>query len=114
MELFGMLGQTSIMGLLSLFVTLFPVAAGVAYMLKPTEQRLALVRPVSYAGFFSGLAGTALGLMNVLSMQWQMKPPPAFEVSAVGLAEALVTMFVASGCLTVTWLCVAVGMRRQS
>ena len=114
MELFGMLGQASIMALLSLLVTLFPLAAGLAYLLKPTEQRLALVRPVSLAGIFSGLAGTTLGLMNVLKMQWDMKPPPPFEIMAVGLAESLVTLFVAFGCLTVTWLCVAIGMRRQS
>ena len=112
MEVFGMLGEASLMALLSLLVALFPLAAGVAYLLKPTEQRLALVRPVSLAGLFSGLAGTMLGFMNVLKMQWDMKPPPAFEVSAVGLAEALVTLFVAFGSLTVTWLCVAIGMRR--
>jgi hypothetical protein len=81
-------------------------------MLKPTEQRLALVRPISLAGIFSGLAGTTLGFMNVLKMQWDTKPPPPLEVSAVGLAEALVTLFVAFGCLTIAWLCVAVGMRR--
>lgn len=113
MELFGMLGEASIMALLSLLVTLFPLVAGAAYMLKPTEQRLALVRPVSLAGLFSGLAGTTLGLINVLKMHWDMKPPPPFEVTSVGLAESLVTLFVAFGCLTVTWLCVAIGMRRQ-
>jgi hypothetical protein len=114
MEIFGMLSQASIMGILSLLVALFPLAAGVAYMLKPTEQRLALVRPISLAGIFSGLTGTTLGLMNVLKMQWNMKPPPAFELTAVGLAESLVTLFVAFGCLTVAWLCVAIGMRRHS
>ena len=114
MQLFGMLGQASIMALLSLLVALLPLAAGMAYLVKPTEQRLALVRPMSLAGMFSGLTGTTLGLMNVLKMQWDMKPPPPFEIMAVGLAEALVTLFVAFGCLTVTWLCVAIGMRRHS
>jgi uncharacterized membrane protein YfcA len=114
MELFTMLGQASIMALLSLLVTLLPIPAGLAYLLKPTEQRLAMVRPVSLAGLFSGLAGTALGFINVLSMQWQTNPAPDFATSAVGMAEALVTLFVAFGALTVTWLCVAIGMRRQS
>jgi hypothetical protein len=31
---------------------------------------------------------------------------------AIGLAESLGTLFVAFGCLTVAWLCVALGMRR--
>lgn len=114
MQLFEMLGQASIMALLSLLVAVLPLVAGIAYLVKPTEQRLALVRPVSLAGIFSGLTGTTLGAINVLKMQWDMKPPPPFEIMAVGLAEALVTLFVAFGCLTVTWLCVAIGMRRQS
>jgi hypothetical protein len=32
----------------------------------------------------------------------------------VGASEALVSLFVGFGCLTVAWLCVAFGMRRQS
>ncbi|HUQ89939.1 MAG TPA: hypothetical protein VM096_20420 [Vicinamibacterales bacterium] len=110
----GVLGNAGIMALLSLLVCMFPLAAGLAYMLKPTEQRLALVRPISLAGLFSGLAGSTLGLINVLKMQWDQQPPPSFEITSVGIAESLVTMFVAFGCLTVTWLCVAIGMRRQS
>ena len=61
-----MLGQASIMARVSLLVTLFPLAAGVAYLVRPTEQRLALMRPISLAGIFSGLSGAVLGLMNVL------------------------------------------------
>ena len=45
MELFNMLGQASIMARVSLLVTLFPLAAGLAYLFRPTEQRLALMRP---------------------------------------------------------------------
>jgi hypothetical protein len=32
----------------------------------------------------------------------------------IGLAEAMVTLVVAFGCLTVGWLCVALGMTRQA
>jgi hypothetical protein len=113
MELFRMLGQAGIMALLSLLVTLFPLAAGAAYMIRPTEQRLALMRPISLAGLFSGLAGTVLGFMNVLKAYWTHDPPPAAHILAVGTAESLVPLFVAFGCLTVAWLCVALGMRRN-
>jgi hypothetical protein len=34
-------------------------------------------------------------------------------VPLLGIAESLVTLFVAFGSLTVAWLCVALGMRRQ-
>jgi formate hydrogenlyase subunit 3/multisubunit Na+/H+ antiporter MnhD subunit len=112
MELFDMIGHASIMARVSLLVTLFPLAAGVAYLLRPTEQRLALMRPISLVGIFNGLTGAALGLMNVLQSYAIHDPPPSLRIMAVGAAEALVTLFVAFGCLTVAWLCVAMGMRR--
>jgi hypothetical protein len=108
-----MLGQASIMARLSLLVTLFPLAAGVAYLVRPTEQRLALMRPISLAGIFSGLGGAVLGLMNVLRFYAINSPPSPPRIMALGAAEALVTLFVAFGCLTVAWLCVALGMRRN-
>ena len=113
MELFNMLGQASIMARVSLLVTVFPLAAGMAYLVRPTEQRLALMRPISLAGIFSGLAGAVLGLMNVLRWYGIDNPPPSPQNMAIGAAESLVTLFVAFGCLTVAWLCVALGMRRN-
>jgi len=113
MQLFEMLGQASIMARLSLMVTLFPLAAGVAYLIRPTEQRLALMRPISLAGIFSGLTGAVLGLINALRWFATGNPSPTPRLMAVGIAESLVTLFVAFGCLTVAWLCVALGMRRN-
>ncbi|MDO8680228.1 MAG: hypothetical protein Q7R30_17050 [Acidobacteriota bacterium] len=113
MELIDMLGNASIAALLSLLVTLFPLAAGVAYVIRPTEQRLAMMRPISLAGLFAGLGGTMLGFMNVLRSFFINEPPPPARILAVGAAESLVTLFVAFGCLTVAWLCVAFGMRRH-
>lgn len=108
-----MLYHASIAAILSLIVTLFPLAAGVAYAIRPTEQRLAMMRPISLAGLFAGLGGTMLGFMNVLRSFFITEPPPSAQILAVGAAEALVTLFVAFGCLTVAWLCVAFGMRRH-
>lgn len=113
MNLFEMLGQASIMARLSLLITLFPLAAGVAYLIRPTEHRLALMRPISLAGIFSGLAGAMVGFMNVLRWYAMHEPPPEPRMMAIGAAEALVTLFVSFGCLTVAWLCVALGMRRN-
>ena len=91
MELFNMLGQASIMARVSLLVTLFPLAAGLAYLVRPTEQRLALMRPISLAGIFSGLGGAVLGLMNVLRWYGIDNPPPSPQNMAIGAAESLVT-----------------------
>jgi hypothetical protein len=112
MELFNMLGQMGLFAKLSLLVTLFPLAAGVAYVIRPTEPGLALMRPISLAGIFSGLGGAVVGLMNVLKWYGTNNPDSPSRIMAIGLAESLVTLFVAFGCLTVAWLCVALGMRR--
>jgi hypothetical protein len=112
MELFSMLAQMSVVGKLSLLVTLLPLAGGMAYLFRPTEQRLALIRPISLAAIFSGLTGAVLGLMNTLRWYALHEPPPTPRLIAIGLAESLVSLFVAFGCLTAAWLCVAVGMRR--
>ena len=113
MDLFDMFGGASIMARVSLFVTLFPLVAGIAYAIRPTEQRLALMRPISLVGIFSGLTGAMLGFMNVLRSFAIHDPPPPPRIMALGAAESLVTLFVAFGCLTVAWLCVALGMRRN-
>jgi biopolymer transport protein ExbB/TolQ len=112
MELVNMFGQMGLFAKLSLLVALFPLAAGVAYVVRPTEQGLALMRPISLAGIFSGLGGGVVGLMNSLKWYGTHTADPSSRIMAIGLAESLVTLFVAFGCLTVAWLCVALGMRR--
>jgi hypothetical protein len=112
MEMLDLFDQMGLVAKLSLLVTLFPLAAGVAYLLRPTEQHLALMRPISLVGIFNGLCGAVLGLMNVLRSYAIHDPPPPMRILALGAAESLVTLFVAFGFLTVAWLCVALGMRR--
>lgn len=109
-----MLGEASIVARLSLLVCVFPLGAGLAYALRPSEQRLAMVRPVSLAGLFAGLAGTVAGLINVLRAIWMAEAAIPWRIVTVGAAEALVTLLVAFGCLTVAWLCVAAGFWRQA
>jgi hypothetical protein len=113
MELFNMLGNASIIARLSMLVSIFPLGAGLAYVLRPSEQRLALMRPVSLAGLFGALTGTVTGAINVLQGIWMSEGTVNWKIVAVGSAEALVTLLLAFGCLTVAWLCVAAGLRRQ-
>ena len=113
MELLDTLGNASIVARLSMLVSIFPLGAGLAYVLRPSEQRLALMRPVSLAGLFAALTGTVTGAINVLGMIWKSNGLVSWQVVAVGTAEALVTLLLAFGCLTVAWLCVAAGLQRQ-
>lgn len=112
MELFSVFREAGIAALLSMLVVLFPAVAGVSYLLSPSERRLALMRPISLAGLFAGLAGLLLGFINVLRGIW-MQNPVDWKVVAVGTAEAMVPLTLAFGSLTFAWLCVSVGMRRQ-
>jgi hypothetical protein len=113
MELLAMLGNASIVALLSLIVGVLPLGAGVAYAIRPSEQRLALMRPIALAAIFGALCGSMSGFMNVLKFIGDRATPVDWRIVAIGSAEALVPLFVAFGCLTVAWLCAAFGLRRH-
>ena len=114
MELFSVFREAGIAALLSMLVTLFPAVAGVAYLLSPSERRLAFMRPISLAGLFAGLAGLLLGFINVLRGIWMQEGTVNWHNVAVGAAEAMVPLTLAFGALTFAWLCIAIGMRRRA
>jgi hypothetical protein len=114
MGILEMFREAGIVAKLSLLLALVPLGAGVAYAVRPTEAKLALMRPLCLAGLFGALTGTLAGLLNVF--QFAATKTDATIISGVpllGFSESLVPLFVASGSLTVAWLCVALGMRRQ-
>jgi hypothetical protein len=99
---------------LSLIVVVVPLIMGITYAIRPSEARLALMRPFSLAGIFGGLCGFSAGVINTLIGAAQSPDGLAARMVPVGLAEAIVPLVVGFGCLTVAWLCVALGLRRQS
>lgn len=107
------LSEASIVALASMFMGIAPLAMGIVYAIWPIEQRLVLMRPLSLATIFAALSGSILGVLNVLvgisGSQASAFPPPAWQ----GFAEALVSLFFGFGCLTIAWLCVAVGLWRR-
>ena len=109
-----MLRQAGIVALLTIAVCFLPVVMGAIYAVRPTESRLALMRPVSLVSIFAGLTGFVVGLLNVLQFASNNDLPLGSKVPLLGLAESLVTLFVCFGGLTVAWLCVILGMRRQA
>ena len=110
----GMLLQASLFALLTLALGFVPLVMAVVYLIRPTERRLALMRPLSLAGLFAAIAGGVLGFMNVLHLAWTRElTAETYRVMAIGSAESLVPMFVGFASLTVAWLLVAVGMGRQ-
>jgi len=108
-----MLREASIAALGAIVVTILPVGAGFAYVLKPSEQRLAMMRPLSLASLFAGLSGLLLGFMNLLRYHWMNETPLNTRIFAIGVAESLVPLLLSFASLTFAWLCVAFAMRRQ-
>ena len=110
----NVLRQASLFGLLTLILGCVPLVMAVVYVIRPTEQHLALMRPLSLAGLFASIAGAVLGFINVLRFVWTRElTAETYRVIAVGSAESLVPTLVGFASLTAAWLLVAVGMGRQ-
>lgn len=108
------LNQMGIFSLVTLLIGVIPAFWAATYALRPTESKLALMRPLSLAAIFAGLAGFVVGTINAL--MWALTDPAGIRTGllVVGLAESLVPLAVAFGSLTVAWLLVAVGLRRAA
>lgn len=107
------LTHAGIFALMSMFMGLVPLGMGIVYAVSPSEQRLALMRPLSLATIFAALSGTGLGMLNVLRGMGLSEAPAFSRAAAIGFAESLVPIFFGFGCLTVAWLCVALGLWRR-
>jgi len=108
-----MLQQISLFAMLSLLVGVVPAVMGTGYAIWPSETKLALMRPLSLASIFSGLAGCMIGFINTLRMAAMENVPLTSPGAVIGIAESLVPLLVAFGSLTAAWLLVAVGMKRK-
>lgn len=105
--------NAGIMALASMFVGVLPLAMGVVYAIWPNEQRLTLMRPLSLATVFASVAGVATGFINELVFISRQQTVTFSPQVAIGAAESLVPLFSGFGCLTVSWLCVTIGLWRR-
>ena len=109
-ELFRQLGLFS---LLTLIIDAVPLVAAATYAARPSEGRLALMRPFSLAALFASAAGTLNGFANFF--QYLSRTPDMstrWPGAYAGASEALVVSVFGLTCLTVAWLLIAVGMWR--
>jgi hypothetical protein len=106
--------QMGLYALLTMVISVLPLAVGALYAARPSEARLALMRPFTLAALFAGLSGTCQGLVHVfrglsatstLASGW---PPRIYA----GMTEAMVPASFGLTCLTVAWLLVAIGLWR--
>lgn len=90
------------------------LGTAVAYAIRPTESKLALMRPLTLSGVLAAICTTTAGFAVALSNAADAGvDPESMRRLLAGLAEAWVPMFVAFALLSVAWLMVAWGQRRQ-
>ena len=112
MAFLSMLQQMGPAAMFSILVSFLPLVGGGLYLFRPSEHRLAMMRPLSLTGIFAGLNGLSLGLINTLRGLW-IEPPRDTRIIWLGTAESLVTVYVSFSCLMLGWMLVSAGMWRS-
>jgi len=115
-NLVDLFGQVSVFAKLTTAVAIVAFGLAVAYVYRPTEQKLVLMRPVSLAVIFATISGLLGGWVALLqSVPATIAGHELTEVLVRGLAESLIVGFVSFGLLAAGWMLVAVGIvRRQA
>lgn len=102
-------------------VGLVTLAAAAGFVAKPTERNLAVLRPLCAATGFSAVAAFLLGVGNglVATARW-LETGAKSGATDVGpaiaraFAESPAPLVLACAVIAVSWLLVAVGLRRQA
>jgi hypothetical protein len=103
-----------LMGFVILTAGVGVLGMAIAYVLRPTEAKLALIRPLSVAGIFAALCSFSVGMASALQgVSHTPDNPENLPVMLSGISESFIPLFVAFAFLAVAWLLVAAGMRRQ-
>ena len=92
------------------------------FAFRPTEKTLSVLRPLCAATAFSSLAAFFLGVANGLfALQRALERAvdeaaraQVWRIFLGGLAESPAALILAFALLSVSWLLVAVGLRRQA
>jgi hypothetical protein len=113
-NLLELLRELSLFGQLTMVVAVGAFGLAVAYVLRPTEQKLVLMRPVSLASIFATLSGLLGGWIAVLGGV-AAAPDGSLPTRSMylGIAESLAVGFVSFGLLAAAWLLVAMGVLRR-
>ncbi len=109
-------------------VGLVTLVVAARFAFRPAERTLAILRPLSAATIASALAAVLMGTANLLSgLKWAVDrvaaaaaagraAPAPFSLSSTlgGTIESLAALAACAALLTVVWVLVAVGLRRQA
>lgn len=109
-------------------VGLVTLVLAARFAFRPAERTLAILRPLSAATMGSALAAVLMGTANLLAgLKWAVDraaaavaagqpAPPVFSLSSTlgGVIESFGALAACAALMTVVWVLVAVGLRRQA
>ena len=102
-----------LMGFVILVSGVGTLGTAIAYAVRPTEQKLLLMRPLSLASIFAAICSFSVGTATALKYAAEAHlSAESLTVMVAGLSEALVPLFAAFAFLAVAWLLVGVRLRR--
>lgn len=110
----GAIRNASLFSLLSIAITVAPMAAGFAFALWPSASKLAQVRALTLVGLFATAANMLVGAVNMLVFLAGRSPadPDWTREFYTSAAEVLVIPFIGLVFLALTWIGVAIGLRK--
>ncbi|MBE3133611.1 MAG: hypothetical protein IMZ55_09065 [Acidobacteria bacterium] len=94
-------------------VSLGALGMAIGFVVRPTEAKLALMRPLTLATIFAAICSFSAGIAAVLKGVAASGPNIGMSNVYMGLSETLVPLFVTNAFLAVAWLLVTAGLRRQ-
>jgi hypothetical protein len=100
-------------------VALVTAIAAIDFAFRPSERRLAVIRPLCAATICAGLASFLMGVANgLMALRYVLSDAQAtsrpWHAVLPGLAESFAPLIIAFAGVAVAWLLVAVGLRRQA
>ena len=107
--------ELSLFAKLTMTVAIAAFGLAVSFAIRPAEQKLVLMRPVSLAAIFGTISGLLAGWIVVLGGIAATADMHAARSNILrGVAESLTVGFVSFGLLAAAWLLVAVGLARPN
>lgn len=104
----------------SMFVVLLfgalSLAAAVAFVRRPSERGVGMIRSLSNATVFAAVGGVVTNLATVFSAvprhaEWS-QPEQLTKMTMIGLGESMSPAILGFGVLCLVWLVTAAGVRR--
>jgi len=90
------------------------LGTAIAYAVRPTDRKLTLMRPLSLASIFAAICSWSVGMATALKYAADSGLSAMPRRDGRGFSEAMIPPFVAFAFLSVAWLLVALGLRREA